>query len=324
MKSTRLLACAGVIALSHFLLPDADAQAYPNRPIRIVVGSTPGSSGDAIARLTAKLVPQTLRQTMVVENRAGASGGIAAELVAKAPADGYTLLMLTNTTVIAKVMRPRIPFDLEKDFAPVALISDVPLVMVAHPSVPAADVKSLIALAKAQPGKLSYASAGVASATHVAGELLKLIAEVDVLHVPFKGAAEAATGVLSGETNLAITGIVSMIPLIQSGRLRPLAVTSAKRSALLPNVPTLAEAGVRDYAFGSWVGMLAPAAVPKEILEQLNAAIVKAVQSSEMKEVLDKQGMEPAPMGTAQFGAYLRSEIAQTAKIVKFANIKDE
>lgn len=300
----------------------SSGQAYPVKPVRMLFGYTAGGAGDVSARMIAQKLSESLGQMVVVENRPGAGGAIADEAVARSPADGYTLLYAAGSMAILPALRPRLPYDVERDFAPVSLAVITSFALTLHPSVPVHNVKELIALARSQPGKLTFSSPGVGSSAHFAGELFKMMADVKMLHVPFRGPPEATTAVVSGEIDIAFPSVTGALPFIGSNRLKALAVSSAKRASLLPSVPTLSETGLAGYERAGWNGVLAPAAVPKEIIARLNAAIVKAVNMPEMKESFTKQGLEPQTSTPEQFSAFIRRELAQNAKVVKFAGIK--
>lgn len=302
----------------------APAQSYPVKPIRLLFGYTAGGAGDVSARLLAQKLSEGLGQNVVVENRPGAGGAIADEAVARAAADGYTLLYAAGSTAILPALRARLPYDVARDFAPVALVVITSFVLSLHPSVPAQDVKSLIALARAQPGKLTFSSPGVGSSSHFAAETFRMMADVKMLHVPFKGAPEATTAVVSGELDVGFPSVTGALPFLATKRLRALAVSSATRAAQLPGVPTLSEAGVTGYERAGWNGVLAPAGVSRDIITRLNTAIVKAVNLPEMKEAFIKQGLEMQTGTPEQFAAFIRRELAQNAKVVKFAAIRTE
>lgn len=315
---------AVIVVFGQTLAVEAPAQSYPSKPVRIVVGFAAGGGTDVSSRLLAQKLSPQLGQPVVVENRPGAAGSIAAENVAKSPADGYTLLMLASTTFINAVARTNLPYDLVRDFAPVSLVTVAPLVLVVHPSVPARDTRELIALARSRPGRLTYGSDGVGGTSHLAGELFNLMAKVSLVHVPFKGGSESAVAVASGQIDINIPSAPSALPLLGAGKFRALAVTSAKRSSLMPSIPTLDESGLPGYELITWYGLLAPAAVPKNIVGQLNAAIGKVVNTPEMKESINKQGMEPETNSPEQYAAFMRGLAAQIAKLVKSTGFKVE
>ncbi len=312
---------AVVTVVGQLLVSEAPAQGYPNKPVRMMVGFAAGGGTDVTARLVAQKLTQHLGQSVVVENRPGASGAIAAESVARSSADGYLLLMVASTTFINSVLRAQ---DLERDLTPVSLVTIAPLVLVVHPSVPAHDVKELIALARTRPGKLNYGSDGVGGTTHLAGELFNLMAKVSLVHVPYKGAGESVVATASGQVDINFPSAPAALPLLGAGKFRALAVTSARRSSLLPSIPTLDESGLAGYDVPTWYGVLAPAAVPKDIIAQLTAAIGKVVNTPEMKEAINKQGMEPQTSSPEQFAAFMRRQSGQIAKLVELAGMKAE
>lgn len=300
------------------------AQAYPTRPLRIVVGFTPGGVADAVGRLVAQGLISQLGQNVLVDNRGGASGAIAYELVAKSPPDGYTLLVIGNTAAVLPALRANLAYDLEKDLVAVGLVAVAPFALVVHPSVPARNAAELIALARARPGKLSFGSVGVGSSPHLSAELFRAMAKIDILHVPYKGGGENAAASAAGHIDLSFLSIPSYRPLAQSGRLRALGVTGARRSSFLPDLPTIGESGLPGYEYSSWNGIVAPAGLPKEMLIRLNAAIVHAVATPELKEGLMRQGLEPQAGTSQQFAAFIQVEIAKNARLVKLAGIKAE
>jgi len=312
-----------VTVFAQPLASEALAQSYPNKPVRMVAGTTPGGGADTICRLIAPKLSEYLGQQVIVENRPGASGAIATERVAKSPPDGYTLQMITSSTIIVVALRANLPFDLERDLAPVSLVTSAPLVLVVHPSVPARNVKELIALARSRPGKLDFASTGVGSTAHLAGELFSSMARIKLVHVPYKGAAEAVMATAAGEISINLPSLTSALSLLGTGKFRPLAVTSAKRSSLTPSIPTIDESGVPGYDYAVWYGVLAPAAVPKDIIAHLNAAFLK-LNTPEMKASVMKAGQELQTTSPAQFAAFIRSEIAKNAKLVKLIGLKPE
>jgi tripartite-type tricarboxylate transporter receptor subunit TctC len=300
----------------------APAQSYPSKPVRMIFGFTAGGGGDVSARLIAQKMAESLGQPVVVENRPGAGGAIADELVARSPADGHTLLYAAGSFATLPVLRASLPYHPERDFAPVSLAVITAFVLTVHPSVPVLDAKALIALARSQPGRLTFSSPGVGSSAHLAGELFNMMSSAKMLHVPYKGAPEAATAVAAGEIDLGFPSVTSALPLLNAGKLRPIAVSSAKRAALLPAVPTLDESGLSGYQRAGWNGVLAPAGVNKDIIARLNALIVKIVNSAEIRDALGKHGYEPQANTPAEFAAFIRNELAQNAKLVKFAGLK--
>lgn len=317
----RLFCCAA--ALLCALLPSiAPGQPYPSKPVRVLAGFPPGAGVDIATRLvTAKLSEQFGRQ-FVVDNRPGAAGNIAVELGARAVPDGYTLLAGTQAATIAQSAYSKVPFDLMKDFSPVAMTAAAPFVLAVHPSIPAKSLQELIALAKAKPGQLSYATPGTGSGPHLAGELFKMQAGINILHVPYKGTVPATADVIGGHVAMALANSLVALPHVRSGRLRGIAITSPKRSAVAPELPTFTESGVPGLESGTWYGLLAPAGTPREIVTRLNAAVVQIVQLPEVREKLHAQGAEPMTGTPEQVGEFIRSEIAKAAKVVKAAGIR--
>ena len=315
---------AGILACVSLWALDAAAQNYPVKPIRLVVGYVPGGAVDFTARLIGQKLSDAVAQPVVIENRAGAATAIATERVAVAPPDGYTLLLIPISTAVQSALRTNLPYDLLRDLAPVSLVSIGPFVVAVHPSLPARSIKELIALARAQPGKLNYGSPGVGSANHLVVELYSLLAKVKMEHVPYKGSAEAVVAAASGQAPVTFSSIAGALPLLESGKLRPLAVTSMRRVSMLPAVPTLDEAGLAGFDYSAWYGVAAPAAVPKDIVARLNTAIGKIVQLQEVKEAFNKQGAEPQGSTPEQFGALIKREIEQTTKLIQLTGLKAE
>ncbi len=313
------------VALALFAA-GAQAQGYPAKPVRIVVGFSPGGVADTTARLVAQRLAEPLGQPIVVENRPGAAGAIATERVAASAPDGYTLLAPTAADTVIPSLRARLPYNLERDLAPVALLAIAPFVLVVHPSVPVKNVKELIALARAQPGKLSYGSVGVGTTPHLSAEALKVMAKVNIVHVPYKGGLDNVIANAAGQVDMAFASMPSLLPLIGSGtpRLRALAVTSGKRASFAPHLPTLNESGVPGYDRSSWVGILAPAAVPKDIVARLNTALAKVVSTPEMRDAFAKQGLEPQSNTPGEFGAFVSAQLAQNAKLIQAIGLKPE
>ena len=325
-KSTSIVSGAviPIIACFGLWIANAAAQTYPVKPIRIIFGYTAGGAGDVSARLLAQKLSESLGQNVVVENRPGAGGAIADEAVARSPADGYALLYAAGSMAILPALRPGLPYDVERDFAPVSLVVITSLALVAHPSVPVRDVKALIALARSQPGKLTFGSFGVGSSSHFAGELFNMMAGVKMLHVPYRGDVGTTTAAVAGEVDVAFPSVTVALPFIGLGKLKALAVSSAKRATQLPSVPTLNEAGVTGYERFGWNGVLAPVGVPREIITRLNAAIVRVVNTPEIREAFIRLGLEGQTNTPEQFAAFIRNQLVQNAKVVKFAGIKTE
>ena len=313
---------AGIVACASLPVFDSSAQSYPVKPVRILVGFAPGGAVDIIARLVGQKLSENLGQPVVIENRPGASTAIATDRVAKSPADGYTLLLIAISTALQSALRTNLPYDLKRDLAPVSLVSIGPFVLVVHPSLPARNVKGLIALARSQPGKLSVGSPGVGSAPHLAGELFKSRTNVNVVHVPYKGSGDSVVAAASGLVPVCFASLASALILLDAGRLRPLAVTTAKRASLLPSTPTLDESGLPGYDYSAWYGVSAPAGVPKDIIARLAALLGQVVP--EIKESLNKQALEPRTSTPEQFAALIDREIEQTVKLIQLTGLKAE
>ena len=302
----------------------AGAQTYPAKPVRLVVGYTSGGPTDTTARLVAQKMSEHMGVPIVVENRAGASGTLGKERVASSPADGYTLLVMSSGDAIVQALLAKSPRDLELGFAPVSLAATGTYVLVVHPSVPVRNVKEMIALARANPGKFTYGSSGVGSSVHLAGELLKTKAKLNMVHVPYKSSADSARATASGEVELSFPGIPGALPFLYSSKIRALAVTSKKRVAMMASTPTLDESGVPGYDRYGWYGILAPAGTPKEIIARLHAAMSDVLNAAELKNALNQQGLEPQITAPEQFGAFIQGEIAENAKLIKLIGLKPE
>ena len=306
------------------IAPLAYAQSYPSKSVRIIVPFAAGGPADIYARYLGQRLQEPMGQSFVIDNRPGAGSIIGTELVAKSPADGYTLLLMSNTHTINESLIPKKPFALMKDFAPVAPINYSDLVMVVHPSVPAKSVKELVAIAKAKPRGLNYASSGNGTPYHLAGELFKSMASVEIIHVPYKGSSEARTGVMSGQVELMFDAITTMTPIIKAGRVRALGTTGLKRSSVLPEVPTVSEAGVKDYEATIWLGVMAPTGTPKAVIDRLNAEVAKVVARPDVKKAWNEQGAEPLSMNAAEFEKYLNDDIAKWTKVVKASGARPD
>ena len=294
------------------------AATFPNKPIKIVVPFPPGGATDILARAIGFELQKAWGQSVIIENKPGAGGNTGADLVAKAAADGYTLLMGTvGTHAINMSLYAKMPYDAVKDFEPIVLVAGVPNLLVVHPSVNAKSLRELTALAKSQPGKLNVASSGNGTSIHLAAELYKQMAGVDILHVPYKGSSPAVADLLGGQVQMMFDNMPSSLPHAKAGKLRALAVTSMTRSAALPDVPTMDEEGLKGFDATSWFGLLAPAGTPKDIVAKLNSASVKALASAEMRERLATQGADPVGNTPDQFAAFIKAEIDKWAKIVK-------
>ncbi|MCC6533397.1 MAG: tripartite tricarboxylate transporter substrate binding protein [Burkholderiales bacterium] len=323
-RRNRAVSSRLVCSLSLSLLAAGSwAQSYPAKPVRIVVPFSPGGSTDVTARILAQKLTDAWRQQVIVDNRAGAGGNIGAEAVAKSPPDGYTLLLATTGVMaINHKLYRTLPYDALKDFAPVTQIGALPLILIVHPSLPARSVKQLVAIAKAKPGQLSYASSGVGSATHMTSELFRLMAGIDMVHIPYKGSGQAMADLISGQVGVAFDQITSSLPQVQTGKLRALAVTSAKRFASVPDLPSVAEAGIAGYESVSWNGIAAPAATPRDVIQRIQEQVARALQTSDMKERFLRDGIEPIGSTPEQFGAHIRSERAKWESVVERAAIK--
>jgi len=322
MKTISLRTIALIIAAGAVAGP-ASAQQYPARPIRMIVGFPPGGGTDIVGRIVAQKLSEVLRQQIAVDNRGGASGQLAAELTAKAPPDGYTVMMAHIAAVsILPSLYPKLPYDPQKDFAPITLVAIGPNLLVVHPSVPVKTVKDLIALAKSRPGQLQYASPGAGTVQHLAAELFKLQAKVDMLHVPYKGSGQSIVDLIAGQVHLDFDSVPPVINYVRQGRLRAIAVTSAKRFSLLPDIPTVSEGGVPGFDMSTWWGLVAPAAVSKDVIGKLHGETVKLLRQNDVKEKIAFVGAETVGDSPEEFGAFMRSEAAKYAKIVKEAHIK--
>jgi tripartite-type tricarboxylate transporter receptor subunit TctC len=317
----RPLTALSVILFSLYL-SEAPAQQYPSKPVRVIVPFGAGGPADIYARYLAQRLQEPMGQSFVVDDRPGAGSIIGTDLVAKSPPDGYTLLLMSNTHTVNESLVPKKPFALMKDFVPIAPINYSDLVLVVHPSVPAKSIKELIALAKAKPNGLNYASSGTGTPYHMAGELFKAMAGVQIVHIPHKGSGEARTSVMSGQVEVMLDAITTMAPMARAGRVRPLGTTGLKRSSVLPDVPTISEAGVKDYEATIWLGIMAPTGTPKPIVDRLNAEIGKIVARPDVKKAWNEQGAEPMSMTPAEFEKYLNADIAKWANVVKVAGVK--
>ncbi len=299
------------------------AQPYPSKPIHLVVPFPPGGPTDIVGRMVAQKLSDGVGQNVVVENRPGAGGTVGSASVAKAAPDGYTLLYgSTSTLAIAPSLYKNLSYDPQKAFAPISLVSSGPIIIAVNEKVPARTLKEFIALAKSSPGKLAYGSGGNGTPPHLAGELFKTVGGVDLLHVPYKGGGPAITDVAAGQVQAIFEGQVALMPHFQSGRVRPLAITGAKRSPALPDVPTATEAGLPKYDANFWSGVVAPAGTPPEVIARLNSALVKALGSAEVRDTLTKQGLEPAGNAPREFAEHIRAEAQKWAAVVKASGAK--
>ena len=319
-----LYKCWLVVTLLSLCLPVA-AQVFPTKPVRIVVPFPPGGTSDATARLIAQRLTERWKQNVVVDNRGGAGGNIAAEHVARSAADGYTVLMGTHGTQAINVsLFAKLPYDPVRDFAPITLAITVPNLFLAHPSLPVRSMKDLVSLAKARPGELNFASAGYGTMPHMAGELLNLMAGVKMTPILYKGSGPALTEVLGGLVPLMIESLVTSLPHVKGGKLRAIAITSAQRNLAVADIVTVAEAGYPGYEGITWVGLLAPAATPRDITAALNSEIARILQTPDMQERLAAMGATPGGGSPEAFASYIRSETVKWAKVVKAAGLKAE
>ena len=311
-----------LICIACALLPQlAYAQSYPTRPIRLVLPFPPGGGADITGRILADGLGLVLGQTVVVDNRSGAASILGTDIVSKAASDGYTLLLAPITLAFNAALYRKLPYDAQRDLIPISLVTDQPNILVAHLSLPAKSFKEFVALARSHPGKLTYGSGGVGTGTHLAMELLLMSQKIELVHVPYKGAGPVLTALLGNEISAFLSTFASALPHVKSDRLRAYAVTSARRAETLPDVPTVAESGVAGYEYGTWYGLLAPAGVPRAIIEQLNKATVAVLNRPEIQQRYLVQGLTPIPSTSGQFAAYLRAETEKWTKVVRAAKI---
>jgi tripartite-type tricarboxylate transporter receptor subunit TctC len=315
------LACLGLSWQNAFAASGDQPAAFPARPLRLVVPFPPGAGADVVARLVAQPMSERLRQPIVVDNRSGASGTMGTSIVAKAPPDGYTMILVTATFSISAAFYKSLPYDPVADFAPVGRIATGPVAVVVNPSLQAHTLKDLVALAKAQPGKLNYASGGQGGINHLAAEMLNTATGMRTIEIPYKGGGPALTGLLSGEAQMMAATLGSCLAQVRSGKLRALALGSNQRSALLPQLPTVAESGFPGYEAETWYAVLASRGTPHRYTAVLNQAMVESVRTRDIEEKLAATGFEPSPSSSAEFAAYLKSEIAKWARAIKAAGI---
>jgi tripartite-type tricarboxylate transporter receptor subunit TctC len=314
-----------MLAAAALALPLADglAQPFPSKSIRMIIGFPPGGGTDIVGRIVAQKLSEVLGQQVLPDNRGGASGQIAAELTAKSPPDGYTVMMVHIAAIsILPSLYPRLPYDPVKDFAPISLVAIGPNLLVVHPSVPVKTVKDLVALAKANPGALHYASPGAGTVQHLAAELFKLQAKVDMLHVPYKGSGQSIVDLVAGHVHLNFDSVPPVISHVRAGKLRAVAVTSEKRFSLLPDIPTVTEGGVPGFDMSTWWGLVAPGAVSKDVVSRLHGETVKVLRQADVKEKISFVGAETVGNSPEEFAAFIRSERTKYARIVKDAKIK--
>ena len=322
MIRTGMAIVLGCMGAAHALAQPAK---YPAKPVRVIVGFAAGGAVDVQARVVAQRLSETLGQTFIVENRPGADGILGSDFVAKSAPDGYTVAYVSAGHAMNSILHAKtLPYHAIKDFAPVSLVAQGPLTLVVNRALPVNGLKELVALAKARPGQLNFASSGSGGTMHLAGELLKSIAKIDIVHVPYKGGAPALTDVLGGQIEMTFVGAPASMPFIRSGRLKVLAVTTTKRSVALPDVPTVAELGFPGYELAAWYGVLAPARTPAAIVNQLSGDIAKALAVADVREKLLALGIEPVGSTPAEFGTHLANEIARWAPIIAKAGVKVE
>jgi tripartite-type tricarboxylate transporter receptor subunit TctC len=309
-------------AVLFLFCANALGQAFPSKPVRVIVPFPPGGGTDIVARTVTPKMAELLGQPFVVENRAGAGGNIGTEAVAKSPADGHTLLMASASTAINTTLVPNLSWDFARDFAPVVLLVVNNHLLAAHPSVPASNVRELLALAKAKPGQVTYASYGPGSSAHLTAELFKLMAGVDLLHVPYKGAAPAVNDLLGGQVNIVFADVAALLSHIKSGKLKALATGGDKRNPVLPNVPTVAEAGVPSYRAVNWWGIMAPAGTPPAVVAEVHQALTQVQNTPAVKEQFVREGADVVQMSTEEFGKFIQTEMTKWQRVVKEGNIK--
>ena len=314
----RVLCAVAMLAIAG----PGHGQAYPVKPIRFVIPFSPGGAADVPARMIGQELAKTLGQQVISDNRPGAGGGIGAETVAKSPPDGYMLLMISNTHTISPSLYKKLNFDILVDFAPVMQITAAPNVLVVHPSIPARDVKQLIALAKSRPGAIDYASSGNGSAQHLFAALFASMAGIKMNHVPYKGSAQATTDLIAGHIQVSVPGINNVLPHVEAGRLRALGVTSLHRSAEMPEVPTIAESGVPGYEAVLWLGIVVPAGTPREIVARLNREITQVLNQPEVQKGFARIGTDVVATDPVKFAELIRSEVAKWAKVVKETGVQ--
>ena len=318
-----ILRLTATLCLLCVVCANALGQAYPAKPVRMIIGFPPGGGTDIVGRIVAQKLSETLNQQVIADNRGGASGQLAAELVAKAAPDGYTIMMAHSAAIsILPSLISRLPYDAQKDFVPITLVAIGPNLLVVHPSLPVKTVKDLVALAKARPGQLQYASPGAGTVQHLAAEFFKLQAKVDMLHVPYKGSGQSIVDLIAGHVHLNFDSVPPVINYVRQGKLRAIAVTSAKRFSLLPEIPTIEESGVPGFDMSTWWGLVAPAAVSKDIVARLHGETVKLLRQPDVKERIAFVGAETVGNTPEEFVAYIRAEAEKYAHIVKAAKIK--
>jgi tripartite-type tricarboxylate transporter receptor subunit TctC len=325
MKRTyRILGfCAAALCLGAIASLALAQGAYPTRPIRIVVPNSPGSGADVVSRLVGIRLTEALGQQMIIDNRAGASGSIATEIVARAAPDGYTLLMITSQQSIVAAMYEKLSYDLVKDFSPISLLASTPLILVVNPAVAVTSVKDLVALAKAKPGQLNYGSPGSGTASHLATELFRSMTGIKLMHIPYKGTGPALTDTIAGQVQLTILVATALLPSIKSGKVRALGVTSLKRTSLAPDLPTIAES-VPGYEWSGWYGLVAPRGTPREIIARLNAEQIRALKTPEFQERLTSLGAEPLGTTPQEYASHIRTQVEKMRRAIKVSGARPD
>jgi tripartite-type tricarboxylate transporter receptor subunit TctC len=321
-RSARHYGLVGLIASAVLVMSGALAQGYPARPVRVIVPQSAGGSTDLVARAVGQRMADNLGQPMVVDNRPGAGSINGTDIAAKATPDGYTLLVVAASFTITPNIRKKVPYDVLRDFTPISQLVTLPHLLVVHPSLPVKSVKELIAMAKAQPGVLNFASSGIGTSTHMATELFMYLTHIKMVNIPYKGGAPGMTALLGGQVQLYFAAISTALPHVRSGRLRPLAVSTVKRSVAVPEYPTMQEAGVPGYEHASWVGMLAPDQTPRAVIMQLNREAVKVAQMAEVKKLLLRSGVESLGSSPREFDTVIKTEFTKWARVVKAAGIE--
>jgi tripartite-type tricarboxylate transporter receptor subunit TctC len=321
MHRTALLSLLGLLAFASV----APAQTYPAKPVRMVIAFAAGGTTDILGRLYGQKLSASTGQQFIVDNRAGAGGTIGTDIVVKSQPDGYTIKFgSTSSIAVSPNLYPKLPYDILRDLTPVAQVASAPILLAVHPSVPARTMRDLIALARAKPGQLTYASSGSGSSLHLCGEYLKYLAKIDLLHVPYKGAGLALPDLVAGQVQLLFSDMAPFVPYVKTGRLRILAVTTAERSKLYPDIPTIAESGAPGYDLTGWYGVLVPAGTPRPIIERLHGELMKAMHAPDMQERYVTLGLEPVESTPEQFGTYIRAELAKWGDIIKRSGTRVE
>ncbi len=318
VRAIQFILLAAIAAPAFAQLP------YPSKPVRIISPFAPGGGNDALCRIVSQRLGENLKQPIIIENRAGANGIVGTEVAARSAPDGYTIVLIPSGHAVNATLYKKLPFDSIRDFSPISLVGSSPLVLAVHPSLPVRNVKDLIALARARPGQLTYGSAGVGSSGHLGGALFETLTNTKMVHIPYKGMSPAITDLMAGQVTMTFGTSLSVVPQVRSGRLRALATTGAKRSPALPDLPTIAETGLPGYEASLWYGFVGPARLPPEIVNRLNSAIVAVLQSSEVRERLASQGVDPQYNTPEEFAKLLVSDVERWAKVIQRAGVQAE